>query len=222
MLGNDLLATITAFGVALIWLRLNDFAAQRGWLSEPCEPQTHPHGYRPIVRPVLASFHRQRRFPLFSGAGSFIDHRAVLPGGHRPDPGPGGGRSDVAQRRSPEILRGPLFYGIVFVALTMIYWKDSPIGILALMLMCGGDGLADVIGRRFGKSRLPWNAGKSWLGSLGMFFGGWLFSLGVLSAYLALGLFPGDLSGYLLPVTVIALAGTLVESLPSRISITSP
>jgi phytol kinase len=28
-----------------------------------------------------------------------------------------------------EILRGPLFYGIAFVAITLIYWKDSLIGI---------------------------------------------------------------------------------------------
>ena len=30
-----------------------------------------------------------------------------------------------------EILRGPLFYGIMFVVLTIVYWKDSPIGITA-------------------------------------------------------------------------------------------
>jgi phytol kinase len=53
-----------------------------------------------------------------------------------------------------EILKGPLFYGIVFVILTLVYWKDSPIGIVALMLMCGGDGLADVAGRKWGITKL--------------------------------------------------------------------
>jgi phytol kinase len=36
------------------------------------------------------------------------------------------------------------------------------------MMLCGGDGLADIIGRRFGKVKLPWNGSKSWAGSLGM------------------------------------------------------
>ena len=74
-----------------------------------------------------------------------------------------------------EILRGPLFYGIVFVLVTIFYWKDSPTGITALMLMCGGDGLADIVGRRWGTNKLPWARDKSWIGSLGMLAGGWVF-----------------------------------------------
>jgi len=46
-----------------------------------------------------------------------------------------------------EILRGPLYYGIIFVVMTLVFWKDSPIGMVAVMLMCGGDGLADIMGR---------------------------------------------------------------------------
>ncbi len=115
-----------------------------------------------------------------------------------------------------EILRGPLFYGIVFVLLTIIYWKSSLIGMVALMLMCGGDGLADILGRRLPSWRIPWSPNKSFAGSVGMLVGGWVFSLGILAAYLAAGYFHGPFSTYLLPVTVIALAGTLVESLPFR------
>lgn len=36
-------------------------------------------------------------------------------------------------------------------------------------MMCGGDGLADIVGRRWGaNNRLPWNEAKSWAGSAGM------------------------------------------------------
>src|SRR5512136_2443761 len=75
-----------------------------------------------------------------------------------------------------EILRGPLFYGIIFVVMTLVYWKDSPIGMTALMLMCGGDGLADILGRGLNSPKLPWNREKSWAGSLGMFIGGWVLA----------------------------------------------
>jgi phytol kinase len=115
-----------------------------------------------------------------------------------------------------EILRGPLFYGIVFVALTLIYWKDSPIGITALMLMCGGDGLAEILGRTYGKSSLPWSSQKTWVGSLGMFLGGWLFAVGILFVYANNNVFPDPIGTYLPSATIIAFAGTLVESLPIK------
>jgi phytol kinase len=115
-----------------------------------------------------------------------------------------------------EILRGPLFYGIVFVVVTLFYWKDTPIGIVALMLMCGGDGLADVVGRRWGTRKLPWAKEKSWLGSMGMFVGGWTFSLFIVYCFVLAGQFPGPTREYLMPLTIIALAGTLVESIPIR------
>jgi phytol kinase len=114
-----------------------------------------------------------------------------------------------------EILRGPLFYGIVFVVLTIVYWKDSQIGIVALMLICGGDGLAEILGRRFGKAPLPWNPKKSWIGSLGMFSGGWLLAFLILAVYTGVGVFSQPIQFYLWPITVISLAATLVESLPA-------
>jgi len=97
-----------------------------------------------------------------------------------------------------EILHGPLFYGLVFIVITLVYWQATPVGMVALMLMCGGDGLADIIGRRYGRAPLPWNAGKTWWGSAAMFADGWI----------------GNLGAYLLAVSLVSLGGTLVESLP--------
>ena len=115
-----------------------------------------------------------------------------------------------------EILRGPLFYGIMFVLLTVIYWKDSPIGISALMMMCGGDGIADIIGRRVKSPKLAWSREKSLAGLVSVFMGGWLMTLFVIVVYIGAGVFAGPFAAYVLPVTWIALGGTLVESLPFR------
>ena len=84
------------------------------------------------------------------------------------------------------------------------------------MLMCGGDGLADILGRRVVSPRLPWNKGKSVVGSLAMFIGGWLLAVLVIGIYVPAGIFPGTFSSYLLPISVIALLGMLVESLPLK------
>lgn len=214
MLNNNLIALIITFAAALIWLRINDYAVQRGWISSHLSRKIIHAGTGPLFvmcwilfdsspwsryLAALVPFAITAQF-LLVGMGVIKDEAAVK------------AMSRTGDRR--EILQGPLYYGIVFVVLTIIYWLDTPIGMVALMLMCGGDALADILGRRFGKVKLPWNRTKSWIGSLGMFTGGWVFSFLILAFYVATGVFAGPLSGYLLPVTLIALAGTVVESLP--------
>ena len=216
MINNNLIALLLTFIAAIAWLRLNDFAAHRGWISSRLSRKIIHIGTGPIF--VLC-------WLLFNDAPSARYLAALVPGlitiqfilvglGFIQDEAAVQAMSRTGDRR--EILRGPLFYGIIFVALTIIYWKDSPIGIVALMLMCGGDGLADVLGRRFGKRKLPWATGKSWIGSLGMFLGGWSLALGILWVYLLLGVFPGSWINYFPAITLIALAGTAIESLPLK------
>jgi phytol kinase len=216
MLHNNWLSLFITFIVALAWLRLNDFAAHRGWVSSSLSRKIIHMGTGPlyVLCWLLFDAHPLARWlaalvPLaitiqfvLVGAGIIRDEAAVR------------AMSRSGDRR--EILRGPLFYGLVFVALTLIYWKASPIGMTALMLMCGGDGLADILGRRFGQVKLPGSRAKSWVGSAGMFLGGWVFALLVLAAYVAAGVFPGPFSGYLWRLAIIALGGTLVEALPIR------
>jgi phytol kinase len=115
-----------------------------------------------------------------------------------------------------EILRGPLFYGIIFIAITLIYWKDSLIGIPALMMMCGGDGIADIVGRRVNSPTLPWSREKSVAGSSSVFLGGWLLTIFIFAVYVWFGAFSGPITRFLLPVTWIAIGATLVESLPFK------
>ena len=216
MLNNNLFALIITFAAALIWLRINDFAAHRGWINSQLSRKIIHMGTGPIfvlcwllftdspVARYLAALVPLAITIQFAmvGLGIMKDEAAVQ------------AMSRTGDAR--EILRGPLFYGIVFVVLTVVYWKDSPIGMVALMLMCGGDGLADVVGRRWGKTKLSWAAEKSWVGSLGMLLGGWLFALFILWIFVSVGVFAAPFSAYLLPLTIIALVGTLVESLPIK------
>jgi phytol kinase len=215
MFSNNILAVIFTFALILTWLRLLDYAAQRGWLSSHLSRKIIHTGTGPAFvlcwllftdsasAPYLAAlvpFAITLQF-LMVGLGLMQDEAAV---------------KALSRTGNPrEILKGPLYYGIIFVLLTIIYWKNSPIGIVALMVLSGGDGLADIIGRQFGQRKLPWNQGKSWAGSLGMFLGAWGFSLFVLWIYHAAGVFTQPVSAYLLPVTVVALVSTLVETLPT-------
>jgi phytol kinase len=216
MLSNVWVSLLVTFVVAVSWLRINNLAAHRGWipgqisrkiihmgtglffvLCWPLFPNSPATPYIAALVPLLITI----QFVLV-GTGILKDESAIE------------SMSRTGERR--EILRGPLYYGVVFVLLTILYWYESPTGIIALMLMSGGDGLADILGRKFGKARLPWNSEKSWAGSQGMFLGGWLFTAGVLAVYVYLGLFPQPLAAYLPGITLIALAGTIVESLPFK------
>ena len=214
MISNNLIAFVITLVVALAWLRLNDYVAHRGWISSQLSRKIIHMGTGPLFVlcwPLFTSSPSSRYIAalvplaitiqfLFVGLGIMRDDAAVQ------------AMTRTGDRR--EILRGPLYYGIVFVIMTILYWYDQPTGIIALMLMCGGDGLADILGRRYGKIKLPWSPGKSWIGSLGMFLGGWIFSVAIIGIFIGLSLFPTPLVSYILPITLIATAGTAIESLP--------
>jgi phytol kinase len=216
MLPNNFLALVVTLVLALSWLRINNYTAQRGWISRDLSRKIIHMGTGPLFVLCWLLFREtyEARFLaafvpfaitlqfLLVGTGMVKDESAVR------------SMSRSGDRR--EILRGPLYYGIVFVVLTLVFWKDSPTGMIALMLLCGGDGMADIVGRRFGTNRIPWNRGKSWAGSLGMFAGGWMFAAGILAIFVAAGVFEGPLSAYLPAITIIAAVGTLVETLPLK------
>ncbi len=213
---NPFLAVIITFAVALGWLRLMDFIAHRGWIESHLSRKLIHIGTGPLfvlcwllfpdvwyarwlaaVVPFLITL----QF-LFIGLGLIKDEASVK------------AMSRTGDRR--EILYGPLFYGIVFVVMTLIYWKDTPTGMVALMLMCGGDGLADIMGRGIKSPRLPWSKGKSVAGSAGMFIGGWVLAAFITGMFVLAAVFAGPFSRFLLPITIIALVGTAVESLPFK------
>lgn len=202
---NPYIATLLTFGIAILFLRLMDFFAHRGWIESRLSRKLIHIGTGPIfvlcwlMYPDLSTSRWQA---ALVGTGVIKDDAAVQ------------AMSRTGDRR--EILRGPLFYGIVFVLVTLIYWKDSLIGIPALMMLCGGDGSADILGRRVRSPKLPWSPEKSVAGSISVFLGGWLLTLIIFAIYVWMEEFSGPVTRFVLPVTGIALGAMLVESLPFR------
>ena len=213
---NPYLATLFTFIIALTFLRLMDYLAHRGIIESKLSRKIIHIGTGPIFvlcwlmypdvqisrwLAALVPLVITAQFALV-GTGLIKDEAAVK------------AMSRTGDRR--EILRGPLFYGIMFVAMTLLYWKDSLIGIPALMMMCGGDGIADIVGRRVRSPKLPWSPQKTLAGSLSVFAGGWLLTMLIFAIYVWMGAFSGLVTRFLLPVTWIALGATLVESLPFK------
>ncbi len=214
VLANPYLALVLTFAIALAFLRLMDAIAQRGWLSSHMSRKWIHIGTGPLFvlcwllfPPLSISRYLAALVPLLItaqfalvGLGLWRDEAAVQ------------AMSRSGDRR--ELLRGPLFYGLAFVALTVLFWKDSPIGIVALMFLCGGDGIADLLGRRLRSPRLPWNPQKTAAGSFGVFLGGLALSLLILAVYLHQGVFAGPVQAYAWPLLVLGVVAVAVESLP--------
>ena len=215
---SPFLALFITLVLALVEIRALDFAAHRGWIESRLSrklihiltgplfvlcwllfPSPDLWYYRWLAALVPLLFTAQ--FALI-GLGIVKDEASVK------------AMSRSGDRR--EILHGPLYYGIIFVVMTLVFWKDSPIGMIAVMLMCGGDGLADIMGRGLRSPKLPWNKDKSVAGSLGMLLGGWVLTAFILFIFVLKGVFAGPFTGYLLPITYLAVLATLVESLPIK------
>ena len=209
----NLFAALFTFFAALAWLRAINFFAQKGWLDKNTSRKIIHIGTGPIF--VLcwllfddseAAKYLAALVPLLItaqfilvGTGLITDKAAVQAMSRTGHPS--------------DILRGPLLYGVVFVVITILYWRYSPLGIAALMLLCGGDGFAELVGKKVGKRKLPWSRDKTWWGSTGMFVGGWIFAAAILFVYsfgVAQWMAPGALLSL---VTIMAAAGTLVETL---------
>lgn len=116
-----------------------------------------------------------------------------------------------------ESLGGPFIYVMILLFSTLIFWTDSPIGVVSVATMAGGDGLADLVGRRFGSNN-KWffNKDKSMAGSAAFVAGSFFTSWGLISwltstgAMEALGLSSSALVVRLLAIAVITAGVELI------------
>lgn len=216
MLGNNLLALVVTLVAALLWLRLNDTLAHRGIIGSQLSRKIIHIGTGPIF--VLC-------WLLFTEDASARYLAAIVPLGITiqfflvgigviKDKAAVDAMSRQGDRR--EILRGPLYYGLFFVVLTIAFWLDTPVGIIALMILCGGDGFGDVIGKRVPSQTLPWSPRKTLAGSISVLVGGFVFSLLVMAVFIQTGIFDISYSSLIPRLLLISVICAAVESLPLR------
>lgn len=212
MLQNNIFAFIITLLLSIVWLRFVGFAVVRGWISNTISRKVIHIGTGPLFvlcwllfdsQPgarylaVLVPFASTLQFAL-AGLGVIRDKQSV--------------QSMSRTGYKEELLKGPFFYGLAFIAVTIIFWKNSPVGIAALMILCGGDGLADIFGKKFGKVKLFWSKEKTWFGSLAMLIGGFIFSLVIILVFNYFGGLDLQIEGLILKLATIVIVSTLIES----------
>lgn len=212
MINKAWLAMIITLVLCILWMRLVNLLAVKGIISSSISRKVIHIGTGPLFvicwllfpdKPIsryLAAFVPMMIViqVLLVGLGKMKDHASV--------------KSMARTGARDELLKGPLFYGIVFVFVTIFFW-NSVYAVIPLMMLCGGDGVADLVGSRIKSASIPWSRKKTVLGSLSMLVGGFILSILVI-AFLKQGfsdLLP--LGNYLFPLAIISLVATLVESI---------
>lgn len=212
---QDVLLAVTVAGLAYLWVKAFDLLVSKGILEKKLS--------RKLVHMTSGPF-LVLTWPLFSSAPEARLLAAAIPCvnairllvvglGFVEDKGLVYSVSREGDRR--ELLKGPFYYVLVLIGTTLLFWRDNPAGLIVVAMMCGGDGLADIVGRRWGSLKLPFNTSKSWAGSGAMLVGGFLMSAGLLSFFCFLGYLGCYPSNLMWPVVgVVCAVCTLVEALP--------
>jgi len=134
----------------------------------------------------------------------------------------GEGESSLARSVSrsgdkSEALGGPFIYVCLLSLFILVFWRTSMIGIVAASTMAAGDGMADLIGRRFGKTNKWWFSNdKSVAGTVAFAISASFVSYGLVNwlqytGCLEIGFSSTDLA---LRIVGISILSSIVELLP--------
>ena len=124
-----------------------------------------------------------------------------------------------------ELLQGTLYYAIVMVLMTWFWFyvpstgisNANPTALLIIGCVSGGDGLADIIGRKFGGEKKFGIKGseKTIIGSIGMLVGSILVS-SILVVIFSLEVPHFNIVTLILPIIVVSIVATVVEALSPK------
>ena len=124
-----------------------------------------------------------------------------------------------------ELLGGTLYYAFLMIVYCVVWFYvpaggslagATPMAMIVFGCLAGGDGLADVIGRKYGGEKKFGIGGseRTIAGSIGMFIGSFLFSYVLLFFFsLEVG---WDIVALFIPVLLISIIATIAEALSPK------
>uniref|UniRef100_A0A7S2DMS8 Dolichol kinase n=1 Tax=Octactis speculum TaxID=3111310 RepID=A0A7S2DMS8_9STRA len=195
--GRDAASSLFGLGAATIWLKTVTSVATRGLVDPTISRKIIHCGSAPLFLltwPLFSSSLTARFFASAIPIFSLLRIIKASQGEKERDLLAAISRSGGAH----EALGGPFIYSLNLLAATLFGWRTSLISVVAIAQMAAGDGLADIIGRRFGASSWTFSPTKSMEGSAAFVVGGFVCSMaliGWLSSFKVLSLGYG--SGWL-------------------------
>ncbi|MFW9932023.1 MAG: diacylglycerol/polyprenol kinase family protein [Candidatus Thorarchaeota archaeon] len=125
-----------------------------------------------------------------------------------------------------ELLGGTLYYALIMVLFAIVWFyvpssadlaQASPTALIVFGCLAGGDGLADVIGRKYGGEKTFGFGGaeRTLVGSIGMFIGSFLFSV-ILVFLFSIEVSVFVIGDMLISILLISLVSTIVEAISPK------
>ncbi len=125
-----------------------------------------------------------------------------------------------------ELLGGTLYYASMMVIIAALWFyvpadgnlgNATPLALIVFGCLAGGDGFADVIGRKYGGDRKFGIGGaeKTVAGTVGMFIGSVLFSV-ILVFLFSIEVSAFVLADLLIPILIVSIVATIVEALTPK------
>lgn len=217
---RDSLVAVFLVFASVLWIKICNGLAGAGVTSQYVSRKLVHMGSGPLF--VLF-------WPLFSTTPSGQIAAAAVPvlslvrlyvaGTTGSEPGTGGGLVKAISRSGDkrEALEGPFYYTIVLLIAVLCGWRNA-VSVIAINQMAIGDGMADIVGRRFGKTKWPTAiepSGKKSVEGTAAFAGfAFVASLLMVAVYNLAGLTALPLAVVAPRIALISLAAALVELLP--------
>lgn len=134
-----------------------------------------------------------------------------------------------------EILGGPFIYVCIFQCCILAFWRTSLVGVVAMTTMAAGDGMADIIGRRYGtEPKDKWSSSsslssssswavvdptKSKIGTVAFIVSSFICTFGIIQWLLATDALPPSALCYSLDTAQLALRILLISTICGFIEI---
>ncbi|KAG5185810.1 putative phytol kinase, chloroplast precursor, carboxyterminal half [Tribonema minus] len=215
----DVGMAVACIVLSTVWVQLWSVLVQQGKLPSTVS--------RKVVHcssgPLFLLF-----WPFFSPAGRYMAAavpllqatRLTLAGFAAAKSGSGGGfrkQNPLVQVVSrsgsaSEAVGGPLLYVLVLAVATILEWRASLVGVMAVCQMAAGDGLADLVGRHVKGKKWWFSEHKSYVGSLAFVAGGFVVSLALVGWLHALGCIAVSAQAAALRVLGISAVCAVVEA----------
>jgi phytol kinase len=148
---RDIAATSFAAVGSLVWVRIFDTLADRDLIDRKLSRKLVHISTGPLFVLTWPLFGAEPYSPLCAALVPALNAVKLMLIGSGVVEDPAAVKAISREGDRTELLRGPLYYCLTMVLATALCWRGSAVGFTALALMCGGDGLADVVGRRLGR-----------------------------------------------------------------------
>lgn len=213
---QDSLASSFCLSAAFVWVQIWIDLAKRGVVESKLSRKIIHVSSAPLFMLFWPLYSDSSLANVFAGIVPLVQLARLVYSGLKKSMNPGGGLVGAISRSGDqkEALGGPAIYTAVLLLVTLFSFKVSAISCVTISQMAVGDGLADIVGRRWGTLKWGISPGKSYAGTLAFVLGAFASSVALCTYFVSQGFFQLDVVSSLPILLAISVVCAAVELIP--------